>query len=125
MFAIVSNQPVSHENGRHAVLVTGEAIKTGYGAVLRWDLANGWDNGNDHGMFSYGSEPGVVKYYPRPAFFHLYYLQKFMGDVLLNSTLKGDPDIVVIPTAFHSGQVGATIVNMGSKQQIGRLNIEN
>lgn len=125
IFAIGSNQPVSHVNGMHAVLVTGEAIKTGYGAALRWDLANAWDNGNDHGMFSYGGEPGVANYSPRPAFFHLYYLQKLTGDVLLNSTVKTDPNIVVIPTAFHSGHVGATIVNMGSTQQIVRLNIEN
>ena len=125
IFAIGSNQPVSHVNGIHAVLVTGEAIKTGFGAALRWDLANDWSNGNDHGMFSYGNEPGIPQYSPRPAFFHLYYLQKYTGDVLLNSTLTPDSKVVVIPTAFHSGQVGATIVNMGSTQQVVRINIEN
>jgi len=125
IFAIGSNQPVSHVNGIHAVLVTGEAIKTGFGAALRWDLANDWSNGNDHGMFSYGNEPGIPQYAPRPAFFHLYYLQKYTGDVLLNSTLTPDSKVVVIPTAFHSGQVGATIVNMGSNQQVVRINIEN
>jgi len=125
IFATGSNQAVSHVNGMHAVLVTGEAIKTGYGAALRWDLANGWDNGNDHGMFSSGNEPGIEKYAPRPAFFHLYYLQKFLGDVLLNSTIIGDPDIVVIPTSFHSGQAAAAIINTGKDQQVIRLNIEN
>lgn len=125
IFATGSNQAVSHVNGMHAVLVTGEAIKTGYGATLRWDLANGWDNGNDHGMFSSGNEPGVAKYAPRPAFYHLYYLRKFLGDVLLNSTIIGDPDIVIIPTTFHSGHIGTAIVNKGFKQQIVRLNIEN
>lgn len=125
IFAIGSNQPVSHVNGMHAVLVTGEAIKTGYGAALRWDLANSWDNGNDMGMFSYGDEPGVAIYRPRPVFYHLYYLKKYTGDVLLNSGIKGNQNLVVIPTAFHSGQVGAAIVNTGNKQQIVRLNIEN
>jgi hypothetical protein len=125
IFAVGSNQPVSHVNGIHAVLVTGEAIKTGYGAALRWDLANGWDNGNDHGMFSYGDEPGVEKYSPRPAFFHLYFLQKYTGDVLLNSTLIGDAEIVAIPTAFHSGHIGSAIVNKGRNQQILRLNVRN
>jgi len=125
IFATGSNQPVSHVNGMHAVLVTGEAIKTGFGAALRWDLANDWSNGNDHGMFSYGNEPGIPQYSPRPAFFHLYYLQKYTGDVLLNSSLNGDPKTVVIPTAFHSGQVGTTIVNTDTKQVIVRLNIEN
>ena len=125
IFAVGSNQPVSHVNGIHAVLVTGESIKTGYGAALRWDLANGWDNGNDHGMFSYGSEPGIENYSPRPAFFHLYYLQKYTGDVLLNSTLVGDTGIVVIPTAFHSGHIGAAIVNKSKNQQILRLNVRH
>ena len=70
IFAVGSNQPVSHANGMHAVLVTGELIRTGYGAANRWDLANGWDNGNDHGMFSF-KEPGIPDYTPHPAFFHL------------------------------------------------------
>lgn len=125
IFAIGSYQPVSHVNGLHAILVTGEALKTGFGAALRWDLANDWSNGNDHGMFSTGNEPGVEKYSPRPAFFDLYYLQKFTGDVLLNSTINGDSKIVVIPTAFHSGQIGTVIVNTGNLTQVVRLNIEN
>ena len=125
IFAVGSNQPVSHLNGMHAILVTGEAMKTGFGAALRWDLANDWSNGNDHGMFSYGDEPGVMQYSPRPAFFHLYYLQRFTGDVLLNSSLIGAAKIVIIPTAFSSGQVGTVIVNSGRVQQIVRLNIEN
>jgi hypothetical protein len=124
IFAIGSNQPVSHINGMHAVLVTGEAIKTGYGAAVRWDLANGWDNGNDHGMFSY-NEPGLSNYTPHPSFYHLYYLQKYTGDVLLNSTIAGATGIVAMPTAFHSGQLAATIVNTNRVQKIIRLNLKN
>jgi hypothetical protein len=125
IFAIGSDQPVSHVNGMHAVLVTGEAMKTGFGAALRWDLANDWSNGNDHGMFSYGSEPGVSTYAPRPAFYHLFYLQKYTGDVLLNSTMTGASDVVIIPTAFQQGQVGAAIINNTRIQKVVRLNIKN
>ena len=124
IFATGSNQPVSHANGMHAVLVTGEAMKTGYGAACRWDLANGWDNGNDHGMFSF-KEPGIVNYTPHPAFYHLYYLQKYTGDVLLNSTTTGYPGVAIIPTAFHSGQMGASLVNTTRIQKVVRLNIKN
>jgi hypothetical protein len=109
----------------HAVLVTGEAMKTGYGATLRWDLANDWSSGNDHGMFSYGSEPGVSTYAPRPAFYHLYYLQKYIGDVLLNSTMTGASGVVIIPTAFQSGKVSAAIINTAKIQKVVRLNIKN
>ncbi len=123
IFAVGSKQAVSHVNGMHAVLVTAETMKAGYGAALRWDLANGWDNGNDHGMFSYGDEPGVDTYAPRPAFYHLYYMQKFTGDVLLSSTMTGADGMVVIPTAFHSGQVGVTLVNTTRLKKVVRLNI--
>jgi aspartate 1-decarboxylase len=125
IFAVGSNQAVSHVNGMHAVLVTGETMKTGYGAALRWDLANGWSNGDDHGMFSYGSEPGIAQYAPRPAFYHLYYLQKYTGDVLLNSSMTGAAGIVTIPTAFQSGQVGAALVNTSQIRKVVRLNIKN
>ena len=125
IFAVGSNQPVSHINGMHAVLVTGEAMKAGYGAALRWDLANGWSNGDDMGMFSYGDEPGIPTYSPRPAFYHLYYLQKFTGDVLLNSSMTGSSGVVIFPTAFSSGQVGAALVNTEKRQKVIRLNIKN
>ncbi len=125
IFAIGSGQPVSHANGMHAVLVTGEALKTEYGAALRWDLANRWDNGNDHGMYSYDDEPGVVKYSPRPAFYHLYYQRRFTGDVLLNMTQRGDTNIVAFPTAFSSGQVAVTMVNKATYDVTVRLNIQD
>ncbi|MBK7031323.1 MAG: T9SS type A sorting domain-containing protein [Bacteroidales bacterium] len=125
IFATGSKQAVSHVNGMHAVLVAGEALKTGYGAALRWDLANGWDNGNDHGMFSNGDEPGVTKYAPRPAFYHLYFMRKFTGDVMLNYTQRGDTNVVVFPTAFSSGQAALTLVNRSSKTQVVRINIRD
>ncbi len=124
IFAVNSNQPVSHANGMHAVLVTGEAMKTGYGATTRWDLANGYDNGNDHGMFAY-NEPDIPNYTPHPAFFHLYYMRKHTGDVLLNSSMTGAPGVVIIPTAFSSGQVGASLVNTAKIRKVVRLNLKD
>lgn len=124
IFARGSNQAVSHINGMHAVLVVGEAMKEGYGAACRWDLANGFDSGNDHGLFSYG-ESGIPDYTPHPAFFHLYYLQRFTGDVLLKSSQVGGSGVTIIPTAFSSGQVGAAIVNSASYDKTVRINIKN
>lgn len=124
IFAIKSNQPVSHANGMHAVLVTGEAMRTGYGAALRWDLANSWNNGNDHGMYSFGDEPGVVQYAPRPAFYHLYYQRRYTGDVLLHMTQRGDTNVVAFPTAFSSGQVAVTMVNKATYDVVVRLNVQ-
>lgn len=124
IFAVGSNQPVSHANGMQAVLVTGELIRTGYGAACRWDLANGWDNGNDHGMYSY-NEPDIPNYTPHPAFYHLYYMRRHTGDVLLNSAVTGATGVVITPTAFSSGHIGASLVNTTKVRKVVRLNLKD
>lgn len=125
IFAIGSKQPVSHTNGLHAVLVVGEAMRSGYGASLRWDLANGWDNGNDHGMFSYGNEPDVAQFSPRPAFYTMFYFRRYMGDAMVRNTVTGSPDIVAFASKFSSGQASVVLVNKGHSTQTVRVNIEN
>jgi hypothetical protein len=124
-FAIGSKQPVSQIGGMFSAMVVGEAIKAGLGEASRWDLANGWDNGNDHGMFSFGDEPGVSQFAPRPAFFYLYYMQKFMGNVLLKSSVKGTTDIGVYASSFSTGHVAAMITNKGVSTQMVRINIDS
>jgi hypothetical protein len=48
-----SMQQVSFVNGMHAAIVMGEALQSKFGMTGRWDLANGWSDGNDMG-FQYG-----------------------------------------------------------------------
>lgn len=124
IFATGSNQPVSHVNGMQAVLATGEMIRSGYGAACRWDLANGWDNGNDHGMYAF-NEPFIPNYTPHPAFYHLYYMRRHTGDVLLKSTVTGAPGVVITPTAFSSGHIGASLVNTTKVRKVVRLNLKD
>ena len=64
-----NKQQVSNVSGVFATLVMGETIKNKYGMAARWDLLNGWNNGDDHGLFSAGDEPGVDKWSPRPSFY--------------------------------------------------------
>lgn len=133
IFAVGSKQPVSHANGMQAVLATGEMIRTGYGAACRWDLANGWDNGNDHGMYSYNEpvdpadplSPKIPQYTPHPAFYHLYYMRRHTGDVLLKSTVTGAPGVVITPTGFSSGHIGASLVNTTKLRKVVRLNLKD
>jgi hypothetical protein len=125
IFAIGSKQMVSQINGMHAVLVTGEAIKNKLGAACRWDLANGYSNGDDHGMYSYGNEPGVEKYAPRPAFYYLYYMQKYLGDVLLKTDVKGSKNITAYSSRFNSGQISTILVNKGPNKFTARINAGN
>jgi hypothetical protein len=111
LFASGSKQNVSHVAGMHAVIALSELIKNGYGASLRWDLANGWSGGDDHGFFSLADEPGVAKWNPRPAFFHMYYFQKYTGDRMLASSVAGTNEIISIASSFTSGQKGVILVN--------------
>lgn len=109
--SVGSMQMVSNVAGMHAVLTVGELLKNKYGYASRWDLANGWDNGNDMGLFSNGDEPGVSKWNPRPVFYYLYFFQKFLGDRFINSTVTGNSNIISYATTFSSGQIGLTLVN--------------
>ena len=119
-----SMQKVSHINGMHAVMVLGEALKNKYGMAARWDLANAWDNGNDHGMFNNGDEPGVPKWNARPAFYHMYYFQKFLGDRLVTST-SDNADLISYASSFTSGQIGVTLVNRSTAAQLVQVKFQN
>jgi hypothetical protein len=125
IFAVGSKQAVSQIGGMFAVMVTGEAIKTGLGAICRWDLANGYSNGDDHGMYAYGEEPGVTRFSPRPAFYYLYYMQKYLGNVLLNTTFKGSSDIKAYSSTFNTGHYSTIVVNKGLKNQVVRINLDS
>jgi hypothetical protein len=119
--AIKSRQSCSYINGLHATMVLGELIKNKFGEASRWDLANGYENGDDHGTFSIGDEPGVPKWNPRPNYFYLYYFQKFFGDHMIKSTIKGNSDIVSYASKFSSGQTALIIVNKTSGNHIAEI----
>ena len=115
MFATGSKQQVSNISGLFAVLVMGEALHNKFGLCARWDLYNGWAGGNDHGLFSAGDEPGVMKWSPRPSFYYLYYMQRFLGDRLLNTRSAGDTSLRAYASSFSSGEIGAAVVNTSEK----------
>ena len=119
-----SMQQVSFINGMHAAILLGESIKNKYGETSRWDLANGWDNGNDHGLFNIGDEPGVSKWNPRPAFYYMYYFRKMLGDRLLNTTIIG-ADLLAYASSFSSGHKGVILVNKGTNPKVATVTLQN
>jgi len=125
MFATGSKQQVSNTSGLFAVIILGEALRNKYGLAARWDLVNGWNGGDDHGLFSAGDEPGIARWSPRPSFYYLYFLQRLMGDRLLHSTLGGDTTLKAYASGFSSGEVGATLVNPGKTPITVKLNIRH
>jgi hypothetical protein len=124
IFAVGSKQQVSYINGIHAVLVLGELIKEKYGIACRWNLANSWDNGNDHGMFSQGNEPGVPRWNPRPVFYYMTYFQRFCGDHLVSTHVTDDSNIVAYASRFSSGEAGVILVNKGKTAQSVQLKFD-
>lgn len=125
MWAKDSKQQVSNTSGVFAVLVMGEAIKNKYGMSARWDLMNGWDNGNDHGLFSAGDEPGISKWSPRPSFYYLYFFQKMLGDRMVNSSVSGSDAIRVYASTWSSGQLNVTLVNTSATSQNVEIKMKN
>jgi hypothetical protein len=109
-----SKQSVSYISGMHAALTLGQFIRNGYGEASRWDLANGYANGDDMGMFNLGDEPGAPAWNPRPAFYYMYYFQRFFGDRMVFDSLKrSNTDLVTYSSTFSSKQAGTVIVNTG------------
>lgn len=114
MFATGSQQQVSNISGLFAAIVLGETIKNKYGLAARWDLLNGWSNGNDHGLFSDGNEPNVPKWTPRPSFYYMYFFQKLLGDRLVPVEIAGSSNIKAYASTYSSGQINTTIINTGT-----------
>jgi hypothetical protein len=117
--AIGSKQNVSFVAGMHAAKTIGSIIKNNFGEASRWDIANGYANGDDMGMFNNGDEPGAPLWNPRPSFFYLYYFQKFFGDRMVYDSLKAvNADLTTYSSTFSSGQAGTVIINSGVSNHI-------
>ena len=119
-----SMQQVSYINGMHAAILLGESIRNKYGLTCRWDLANGWSNGNDHGLFNIGDEVGVSKWNPRPAFYYMYYFQKMIGDRLIPSSVIGASNVLAYASSYTSGDKGVVLVNKGTGSQIVLVSVD-
>ncbi|GAB3412809.1 alpha-L-arabinofuranosidase [Niabella aquatica] len=125
IFATGSRQMVSHVSGLHAVSVLSEMLKQQFGFASRWDLANAWEDGNDHGWFSQGDEPdGIPKWTPRPAFYHMYYFQKVLGDRTLNVTAS-NPALEAYASSFTSGETGVVLLNTSAAAMGVEVKIHN
>jgi len=123
--AIGSDQAVSNVAGVHAAMVMGEALKNQISLACRWDLANGWGNGDDQGIFNLGDEPGTVAMWnPRPAFYYLNFFQTYFGDRMVSST-SSSPYIVSYGSSFSSGQAGVVLINQGSVAQVVNVAFNN
>lgn len=125
MWAQDSMQQVSNTSGTFAVLVQAEALKNKFGLAARWDLVNGWSNGNDMGLFSAGDEPNIAQWTPRPSFYYMYYFQKSIGDRLVSSTVSGNNYVKAYASTYNSGQASVALLNTSGTAQIVQVNFKN
>jgi len=125
-----SSQNVSNIAGLHAVMTLGSLLQSGISMASRWDLANSWDNGDDQGIFNNASnasdeEPGANAWNPRPAFYYMWFFQKYFGDRMVGSAVNGSTDILSYAFSFSSGQAGVVLVNQGSSNHIVNIKFNN
>ncbi|GEO11255.1 alpha-L-arabinofuranosidase [Segetibacter aerophilus] len=127
MWAQDLKQQVSNTSGLFAVIVQSEAIKNKFGLAARWDLLNGWEGGNDHGLFSDGGSADDPRWNPRPSFYYMYYFQKSIGDRLVSTTVEGAESAAVkaYASTYSSGQVNINLLNTSSKAQAVTLKFKN
>ncbi len=125
MNAVDSMQQVSNVSGTFAVIVQAEAIKNKFGLSARWDLVNGWSNGNDMGLFSAGDETGIAQWTPRPSFYYMYYFQKCIGDRLVNATATGSSYVKAYASTYTSGQASVALMNTSGTAQVVQVNFKN
>ena len=121
-----SKQNTSFVAGMHAALTLGSFIRNQYGEASRWDLANGYANGDDMGMFNIGDEPGAPLWNPRPAFYYMYYFQKCFGDRMVSDSLKRvNGDLTTYSSSFGSGQAGTILVNSGAINHVVSIDFQH
>ncbi len=125
MWAKDSKQQVSNVSGLFALAVMSESLVNQYGMALRWDLLNGWENGNDHGLFSDGNEPGIPKWTPRPSFYYMYYYSKLIGDRLVPTQVTGSTAIKAYASTYTSGEANLTLINTSDKPVTVQLKANN
>lgn len=121
-----SMQNVSYIAGMHAAITLGEFIKNKFGEASRWDFANGWSGGDDQGLFNIGDEPGGVPLWnPRPAFYYMYYFQKYFGDRMVASSVNGSSDILCYASSFTSNASGVVIINKSANTHKVSVNLQH
>ena len=125
MWAKDSKQQVSNTSGTFAVIVQAEALKNKFGLAARWDLYNGWENGNDHGLFSTGDEPGVARWSPRPSFYYMYFFQKCIGDRLVDVSVSGNNSVKAYGSTYTSGQGSVALINVSATAQNVQVKFKN
>jgi hypothetical protein len=71
------------------------------------------------------SAPDAPPWNPRPAFYHMYFFQKYFGDRMVWSGTQGNQSIKSYASTFSSGQVGLVVANTSNSKKIFDIQFKN
>jgi alpha-L-arabinofuranosidase len=99
----------------------GEYVTNNYGLVNIWDVQNGGEDGNDHGMFTF-NEDDIDDDIPHPTFFPYYLYNKMFGDALVKSTSDKE-GVYVYSSRFSNGYLEITVINETETDKTVNINV--
>jgi hypothetical protein len=107
----------STANGLQAVVLLGEMMNNNFGMSARWLIANY----ESDGMFYSGSNTGIPLWNPRPDFYYVSYMQRFIGDHVISVSAGLSNDILPYATRYTSGHTSVVIVNKGTVAHVVKI----
>ncbi len=112
--------------GLQAVAAKCKMQEIGFGASLYFSIKDYWREENgDFGLFS-NNDPELPNSEPYPAFYHFYYLDKVLGDEMVESeVLPGNDSLICFASSYRNGGVGMVLINTSSSAQSFVLNIND
>ena len=108
-------------NGMQAVTLMCEILKNNFGMSCRWLIANS----DADGMFYFNSTPIYPLWNPRPDFYYLYYLKRFIGDHMVSTSISAGSDVLAYASTFSSGHIGVIVINKRTGGQIIKIDPKN
>ena len=123
----ISGQKVSYLSGMFNALAMGTIIESGYGLATRWNIVWKYNNGLTHGLFNGNKDSddeGLADFSPRPAFYYLYYFQKFFGDKMIACRSDND-NIQAFASSYSDGNSSVILVNKSTTTHTVKINLSN
>lgn len=121
-------QTVACVNGMHAALTTKHIIENNYAQASRWNMVWRYNDGSSLGLFAADRDnalEGLDPWSPRAPFFYLYYFNRVLGDLAVQSHVDGSNKVETLASVFSSGHMGITMINKGDQAETALVNMAN
>ena len=112
--------------GLHAVSTICNLIEMGFGASSYFAIKDHWrGKQGDFGIFS-NNDPELPNSEPYPPFYHLYFLNKILGDQMVeNKIIPTNNNLICYTSSYSNGGLGIVIINKSSSAQSFKIDISN